>query len=138
VELIADGIHVAPPVVRLVFRAAAERVALVTDAMRAADLGDGTYMLGSVAVTVANGAARDRRGRLAGSVLTQDAALRHVTGWGVPLEQALNALTAVPARRLGLNDRGWLRVGRRADWVVLDATLAVRETVVAGEVVYRA
>jgi N-acetylglucosamine-6-phosphate deacetylase len=137
VEIIADGIHLAPAVVRLAFRAAGDRIVLVTDAMRAAGLSDGQYDLGPIRVTVSDGAARDERGHLAGSILTQDVALRRVTDWGVPVEAALAALSVHPARRLGLRDRGRLLPGLRADWVVLDTSLRVRETVVGGKVVHR-
>ena len=126
-ELIADGIHVHPDVVALTFGEAPGRIALITDAMAATGVGDGRYVLGGLAVTVTHGTARlDDGGAIAGSTLTQDAALRLVVDAGIPLPTAVEALTTVPARALGLDDRyGSLRPGRAADAVALDADLAV-------------
>ncbi|MFT4136372.1 N-acetylglucosamine-6-phosphate deacetylase [Microbacterium sp.] len=126
-ELIADGVHVHPDVVRLAFAGAPGRIALVTDAMAATGAADGHYELGGLSVTVAGGVARlDATGSIAGSTLTQDAALRLVVGIGVPLPEAVAALTAVPARALGLDGRiGTLRVGAAGDAVLLDDDLRV-------------
>lgn len=133
-ELIADGIHVHPDVVALTFAEARGRVALITDAMAAAGVGDGRYVLGGLAVTVRDGTARlDVGGAIAGSTLTQDAALRLAVDAGIPLPVVVAALTEVPARALGLDDRyGSLRPGRAADAVVLDADLAVTQVWVDG------
>lgn len=126
-ELIADGIHVHPDVIALAFAGAPGRIALITDAMAAAGVGDGHYVLGGLAVTVAAGTARlDSDGAIAGSTLLQDAALRVAVGAGIALPDAVAALTAVPARVLDLEGRfGALRPGAAADAVVLDADLAV-------------
>ncbi|HET6824766.1 MAG TPA: N-acetylglucosamine-6-phosphate deacetylase, partial [Amnibacterium sp.] len=100
-ELIADGLHVHPVVVAALFRMAPGRVALITDAMSAAGFGDGDYRLGTLRVTVEDGAARLDSGSLAGSTLTLDAAIRTVVGAGIPLEEAVLAATATPARAIG-------------------------------------
>ncbi len=133
-EIIADGVHVHPDVIALAFAGAPGRIALVTDAMAAAGAADGRYELGGLAVTVADGIARlDADGAIAGSTLTQDAALRQVVGTGIPLPQAVAAITAVPARAVGLHSRwGSLRVGAVADAVLLDEDLAVRGVWVDG------
>ncbi|MCR2815737.1 N-acetylglucosamine-6-phosphate deacetylase [Microbacterium jiangjiandongii] len=133
IELIADGTHVHPDVMRLVFAGAPGRVALITDAMAAAGSADGAYALGGLAVTVADGVARlDDGGSIAGSTLTQDAALRMATGrCGVSMPDAIDALTAVPARVIGA-PAGSLAVGAAADAVLLDADLAVRTVWVDG------
>jgi N-acetylglucosamine-6-phosphate deacetylase len=134
-ELIADGVHVHPDVVALAFAGAPGRVALITDAMAATGAADGPYVLGGLAVTVTDGVARlDSDGAIAGSTLTQDAALRMTVSCGVDLPTAVAALTVVPARALGLEGRyGTLRPGATADAVLLDTSLAVRGVWCDGE-----
>ncbi|MEW1834580.1 N-acetylglucosamine-6-phosphate deacetylase [Microbacterium sp. NPDC079995] len=127
VEVIADGVHVHRDVIRILFAAAPGRVALVTDAMAAAGAADGTYRLGSLAVTVEAGVARLADGTIAGSTLTQDAALRTAVAAGVALPAAVRALTSTPARTIGRPELGSLAVGAVADAVLLDADLQVRQ-----------
>lgn len=122
-ELVLDGVHVHPSVARLAFRSAPGRVALVTDAMAAAGGADGFYRLGSLNVTVSEGIALlNGTGTIAGSTLTQDAALRTaVRVAGVDEAAAIAALTTTPARVLGhADDWGMLETAYAADVVVLD------------------
>jgi N-acetylglucosamine-6-phosphate deacetylase len=130
VELINDGTHLHPAALKLAFRhAGAERVAFITDAMDAAGFGDGRYMLGPLEVEVADGVARlVEGGSIAGSTLTQDRAFRRaVTLDGLPVESVVAALSANPARLLGLDDRiGSLEPGKDADVVLLDADFTVK------------
>ncbi|MEV7212672.1 N-acetylglucosamine-6-phosphate deacetylase [Kitasatospora cineracea] len=125
VELVNDGIHLHPSVVELAYgTAGAERVALITDAMGAAGMGDGLYPLGPLQVRVENGVARlVEGGSIAGSTLTLDVAFRRaVTVLGLSLNQAVTSLSTVPARLLGLGDTiGTLEAGKHADLVVLDS-----------------
>lgn len=134
-ELVADGVHVHPSVVQMVFRAAPHRVALVTDAMAAAGGADGHYRLGSLNVDVRGGIAHlAGTSTIAGSTLTQDAALRHaVTVAGVHESAAVEALTRTPACVLG-RDQEWgsLAAGYAADLVVLDAGWRVERVWAAG------
>lgn len=136
-EVIADGVHLDPLLIALLFRAAPGRVALVTDAMAAAGNGDGAYALGPVDVTVADGVARaDRTGSIAGSTLTQDAALRCAVAAGATLEQAVGAMTSTPAAAIGHGlELGRLTIGSLGDAVLLDAQLRVRQVWVAGRLV---
>jgi N-acetylglucosamine-6-phosphate deacetylase len=139
VELVTDGLHVHPALWEHVVRTAgADRVAAVTDAMAAAGMPDGEYHLGAMRVTVAEGVARlaagsdGRAGAIAGSTATADALFAKVVRHAeVPRADALRravALTATtPARALGLTDVGAIAAGRRADLVVLDPHLRVRE-----------
>lgn len=131
-ELILDGVHVHDAVSRGLLRMAPARVALVTDAMSAAGCGDGEHVLGGLPVRVSGGVARlARHGALAGSTLTQDAALRRaVRDLGIDPVEAVAALTSVPARALGRGDLGTLTAGSRADLVLLEdwtASLVVGE-----------
>ncbi|HEY0373355.1 MAG TPA: N-acetylglucosamine-6-phosphate deacetylase [Amnibacterium sp.] len=131
-ELIADGLHVHPVVLAGLFRMAPGRVALITDAMSAAGFGDGDYRLGTLQVTVRDGAARLESGSLAGSTLTLDAAIRTVVAAGIPLEDAVLAATAVPAQALGRADLGVLDPGSPADAVLLGGDLGVEAVWAAG------
>lgn len=133
-EIIADGVHLAPEVVRIAFAAAPGRVALVTDAMAAAGAGDGHYDLGPLGVDVVDGVARlAGDGAIAGSTLTQDAALRLAVSAGVALTDAVDALTRVPARAIGReHDLGSLARGMLGDAVLLTADLHVRGVWVDG------
>lgn len=132
IEVILDGIHVHPTSFRLARAAAPDRVVLITDAMRAAGLGDGESELGGQPVTVRNGKATLADGTIAGSLLTLDVALRNAVQAGVSLPEASAMLGEAPARSLGLSDRGRLEAGLRADLVVLDADLGVIQVYVAG------
>lgn len=127
-EIINDGVHVHPDVVRLAFSGAKGRVALVTDAMAAAGAADGQYLLGSLEVIVADGVARLLQGgSIAGSTLTQDEALRRaVVDSGIPLDEAVGAVTETPAAAIGrAADLGRLDPGYAADAVLLSHDLAV-------------
>jgi N-acetylglucosamine-6-phosphate deacetylase len=133
IELIADGIHLHDAVLRHFATVAGPgRTVLVTDAIPAAGIGDGDYQLGARRLTVRDGEARlsadpSGAGPLAGSVLTLDVALAHAVGAGVPLLDALVAVTTAPATAIGFGARaGTLAAGRRADLVVLDDGLQVR------------
>ncbi|GHF47523.1 N-acetylglucosamine-6-phosphate deacetylase [Deinococcus metalli] len=131
-EVILDLLHVHPTSFLLARAAAPERVTLVTDAMRAAGLGDGDSELGGQRVIVRGGEARLPGGSLAGSVLTMDQALRNAARSGIPLPEASRMLSAVPAASLDLADRGTLSTGQRADVVVLDTDLNVQAVYVGG------
>ena len=137
-ELIADGVHLHPAMLRLIFAQHAERAVLVSDAMAAAAAEDGDYRLGSLLVRVRGGEARvvaadGTAGAIAGSTLTVGAAVRFaVQEAGVPAEQALTAATANPAAMLGLDEVGSLAEGGRADLVVLDEEFGVERVMQAG------
>lgn len=124
VEVINDGLHLHPAVVRMVWAAAGvSRTVLVTDAMAAAGLGDGDYTLGGLHVQVREGTARlASTGAIAGSTITlADAVRRAVRDLGVSLVEALHTASTVPAAALRLTDVGALLPGRYADLVVLDS-----------------
>lgn len=132
VQAIVDGVHLAPETVLAAFRLARGRFALVTDAVEAAGLPDGRYRLGDRTVAVADGAARLADGTLAGSVLTMDTAVRNLVALGASVADAVDAAARVPAGLAGRPELGTLRPGTPADVVVLDDTLHVTRTLVAG------
>ncbi|MEU7552328.1 N-acetylglucosamine-6-phosphate deacetylase [Streptomyces sp. NPDC044571] len=137
VELINDGTHLHPAMLELAFHhAGAHRVALITDAMDAAGFGDGTYHLGALEVEVKQGVARlVEGGSIAGSTLTLDTAFkRSVTLDRLPVESVVQAISANPAKLLGLYDQvGSLEPGKYADLVVLDAAFDVKGVMRRGE-----
>ncbi|MFF4385178.1 MULTISPECIES: N-acetylglucosamine-6-phosphate deacetylase [unclassified Streptomyces] len=137
VELINDGTHLHPAALELAFHhAGAHRVALITDAMDAAGFGDGTYHLGPLEVEVKHGVARlVEGGSIAGSTLTLDTAFkRSVTLDKLPVESVVQAISANPAKLIGLYDEiGSLEPGKYADLVVLDAAFDVKGVMRRGE-----
>ncbi len=134
VQLILDGVHLASETVKVVWRAAPGRLALVTDSITAAGASDGAYSFGSLDVQVHDGAVRGPDGVLAGSVLTMIEAVRNLHALGVPLADAVDAATVVPARVLGLPELGRLDVGLPADIVILDDNVEIDRVLVGGRV----
>jgi N-acetylglucosamine-6-phosphate deacetylase len=139
VELIADGVHVHPAMLRAVIDAAgADRVALVTDATTAAGLGDGEFRLGAMQIEVVEGVARVRgTSTIAGSTATMDQLFRAAAGFGSDRDAALAAAvqmtSTTPARALGLDRVGSLRAGAHANLVVLDEDLQVTGIMANGD-----
>ena len=134
-ELICDGVHTTPEIVRLWWKAKGpERAILVTDAMSAAGMPDGEYQLGGFAVQVDNGRAM-ARGVLAGSVLTLDRALKNFVAFtGASVNQGLRLLTANPAAMTGFREQtGSLDVGQRADLVAVDAAGKLLGSLIGGQ-----
>jgi len=132
VQVILDGVHLADDTARLVWHAAAGRVALVTDAVAAAGVGDGSYRLASIDVEVTDGVARDGNRALAGSTVSMIAAVRNLVALGAPVEAALAAASAVPALIAGRSDLGTLEPGSAADVVVINDRLEVLRVLVDG------
>ena len=133
-DIIADGIHVDPSMVKLFLAAkGAEGAILITDAISATGMGDGRYKLGSLEVEV-KGDRCDYQGKLAGSVLTLDRAVRNTMNFaGWTMQQALRLVTQNPARLLGVNSqKGNVASGSDADLVVLTPAGEVVQTFVAG------
>ena len=133
VQIILDGVHLAEETARVIWQSAAARVALVTDAVAAAGMGDGVYLLAGSEIEVTNGVARSRDDVLAGSSLTMIEAVRNLHGLGVPLAEAVAAATVVPARVLGAHDLGRLQVGLAADLIILDDNLEIERVCVGSE-----
>ena len=140
-EMIADTIHVSVPAMRLLVKnKPADKLTLITDAMRAKGIPDGVSELGGQTVYVKNGEARLADGTLAGSVLRMNRAVQNlVEKVGVPFTQAVDCATINPAKNLGIdNEVGSIAVGKRADFTVLNANYDVLMTVRGGEIIYKA
>lgn len=140
-ELIADTIHVSVPAMKLLVKnKPADKLSLITDAMRAKGIPDGISELGGQVVYVKNGEARLEDGTLAGSVLRMNRAVQNmVTKVGVPFTQAVDYATINPARMIGIdNEAGSIAVGKRADFTVINENYDVLYTVCGGKVIYKA
>ncbi|QEP06885.1 N-acetylglucosamine-6-phosphate deacetylase [Glutamicibacter sp. ZJUTW] len=136
VELIADGVHLSPDTVRLVYRlVGGGNILLVSDSMAATGLDDGQYTLGPQEVTVSNGQARlSSDDSLAGGTCTLLQIVQHAVQAGVSLVEAVNSATSIPASLIGLADEvGSLHYGFAADALVLDADLQLVQTIRNGE-----
>jgi N-acetylglucosamine-6-phosphate deacetylase len=128
-ELIADGVHVDEIAMKVLLQAKGKRgVILISDGISATGMPDGKYMLGGVEVTVSGGVCRNSEGKLAGSTLTLDRALRNIVQLGIPLADAVGMLTLNPATLLGIEfKKGVLRTGADADIILLNQALEITE-----------
>lgn len=134
VEVITDGIHIHPDMVKLAYKLKGpKKVSVITDAMRAKGLEDGLYELGGQPVHVKDGSARLEDGTLAGSILKMDQAFRNVIEFtGCSIEDAVRMTSVNQAEEFGLNNKGALAVGKDADFVVMTENLHVYDTVRLG------
>lgn len=134
-EIISDGQHIHPSAVRLAFRLfGAERMVLISDALRCCGMPDGEYELGGQPVFLQGGVARLSDGTIAGSATNVYDCMLRAISFGIPREDAVRAATYNPARQLGcLDEVGSIRDGKQADFVICDAELNRREVWLAGE-----
>ncbi len=132
IQIVLDHDHLARETSLLVWRAARGRLCLVSDAIPAAGLGDGVYQVGRIEILVNEGRARLADGTIAGSTMALDQAVRNLVDLGSSIEEAVAAVTSVPARVLRRADIGVLGVGAPADVVILDDELGVTRVLLAG------
>ena len=135
IEMICDGIHLNPSVVRAVFNMfGSDRVCIISDAMQACGMPNGEYSLGGQKVFMTDGLATLADGTIAGSATCQAEGFRRAVKFGVPLESALKAATINPAKAAGLYDEvGSIAVGKRADVLVLGADLHPEHIFIGGK-----
>jgi N-acetylglucosamine-6-phosphate deacetylase len=133
-EVIADGIHVAGPAIQVLLGTKGfDTVILASDATAATGMPDGNFRLGKFEVAVKDGVCRNAEGKLAGSTLTLDRALRYIVGLGVPIIDAVRMATILPARRVSLaGKKGIIAMGADADLVILTPDLRVVGTMTRG------
>ncbi len=137
VELICDGVHIHPSVIRATFSMfGADRIVLISDSMRAMGMPDGVYELGGQKVVVEGAFARLEDGTIAGSVTSLPQCLRYVVEEaGIPLEDAVACVTMNPAKSLGIYEKyGSIQEGKQADLVLLDKKLHVQAVIKAGRI----
>lgn len=136
-ELIVDGLHICPAMVRLAYRCLGkDRTVLITDSMEGTGCPDGVYSIAGQAVTLKDGRARTAYGALAGSTLDLWDGVKNLMRFaGIPLEEAIVCATETPARTVGIFDRvGSIDVGKRTDLLLVEeASLQIRKVISAGE-----
>ena len=138
-ELIADLHHVSAGAIRLLYKAKGkDGIILITDSMEAKGLPDGMYQLGGNPVVVKEGTARLENGTLAGSILHLNEGVRNVKNvLGLTLEDAIDLATINPARNMGLDKEiGSIKVGKRADFAIIDSNVNVYKTIRDGKIIY--
>lgn len=138
VELIGDGIHLHPAMIRLMFRLfGSERILLISDSMRAAGMPDGAYNLGGQPVQVQNGKATLADGTIAGSAVNLMECVRRVVSFGIPLTDAIRCASENPAKELGrFSEIGSLEPGKYANLVLLTpdpSDLSIRQVILEGK-----
>lgn len=132
-ELICDGLHVHESAIRMAFKLFPGRICLVSDSLRCAGMPDGEYELGGQPVFLKDNIARLGDGTIAGSVITLSRGLKNVVRFGIPREEAILSATLIPAQELGVADTvGSLCPKKRADMLVCDETLSIKEVFLAG------
>ncbi len=138
VELICDGIHIHPSVVRMAFQLFGDKLILISDSLRSAGMADGRYEIGGQLFTVQDGRATLANGTIAGSSIHLLQAVQNTIAWGIAPEKAIMAATAAPAKAIGIDEQtGSLAVGHLADMLLLDADFNLMATIINGEVIHR-
>lgn len=133
-ELICDGIHVHPAMVRLLVGLyGTDKVVLISDSVRPAGLADGTYDLGGIDITVKDGVARTPGGNLAGSTSMLIDCVRCAIKFGIPEYDAVKMATLNPARLMGLDKKGRIDVGCDADFIIVDDDFNLIKAIARGE-----
>lgn len=133
-ELICDGIHVHPSAVRMAFRLFPGRICLISDALRCCGMADGSYSLGGQEILLSGGVARLTGGTIAGSAADLYQCMRRAVSFGIPREQAVWAVTALPARVIGReSETGAIADGRAADFVICGGELEPEAVYLGGK-----
>ena len=133
VELICDGLHIHPSVIRVTHQLFGEKLNLISDSLRCAGMPDGKYELGGQPIVVQDGKATLLDGTLAGSSISLLNAVRNAVDFGIPLETAVYSAATAPALAVGL-DAGTLQAGRPADLLILDRALNLKATFIDGKI----
>ena len=135
VELIADGIHIHPTMVRAAYKLFGNRICLVSDAISALGMPDGSYSLGGQDVTVTKNTATLNDSTIAGSVTSLFDCMKTAVSFGIPLELAVRSATENPAKAAQIfNEVGSIEEGKRADFIVLDSSLNIKYVIIGGSI----
>lgn len=132
-ELICDGLHIHPSVVRAAFKMFGSRLCLISDSLRSTKMADGEYELGGQRIVLCNGMATLMDGTLAGSSISLLEGLRNAVSFGIDLASAAYAAATAPARAIGLNDRGSIEAGKAADIILLNKDLELKAVFIDGK-----
>lgn len=134
-EIICDGMHIEPSVIRMAYRLFGDKMTLISDSMRCAGMPDGDYELGGQPVAVRNRKATLAAGNLAGSTIHLMDALQNAVNFGIPLEAAVRAATFAPAEVIGMEKEiGQIEVGCCADLLILDKKLNLETVIIGGHI----
>lgn len=134
VELICDGFHIHPAMIMATYKMFGEKLIIISDSLRCAGMPDGDYDLAGQPIVVKNGQARLLDGTIAGSSSNLLEELRNVVSYGMPIEDAIRAMTEIPAKSIRMFDSiGSLETGKCADFIVLDENLQLKATVIDGK-----
>lgn len=134
-ELICDGFHVHPSVVRMMYKACGERILLISDSISAMGLPDGKYVSGGLDIIVEHGEAKLTNGTIAGSTITLFEGLRRVISYGVPVEEAILGSTIRPAKAVGIEKEvGSIEVGKYADLLIVDEEYQLEQVLIGGRI----
>ena len=138
-ELICDGFHIHPAVLRIAFRLLGEnRTVIISDSMRAAGLADGDFDLGGQVVHVRDGRALLVDGTIAGSTTNLGQEVKNLIHFGVPVRQVIKSATINPAKEIGADKEiGSIEAGKRADFVVLDSEFGIKLVITKGNIAFR-
>ncbi len=135
-EVISDGLHLHPAIVRMLFTLVGkERLVLISDSMAATGLPDGNYTLGSLPVTVKDSVARIENGALAGSTHNLMDMVKSAISFGIPEETAIYCATKTPALSVGNTEIGEIAIGKRADLLLVDDALNIKQVIKAGKII---
>ncbi len=131
-EIICDGVHVLPPVLKMMFSLKSEKLIVISDSMAAAGLNDGEYTLGDLKVNVKNGVAALPDGTLAGSTMNIYDMFKNLLNIGVKKEDAVRSVTENPAASINLKDTGFLKKDYIADVNILNGDFSIHKTILDG------
>ncbi len=135
-ELICDGVHIAFPILKMMFDAYSERIAIISDSMAATGLTDGSYKLGSLNVTVKDSVATLEDGTLAGSTTNIYTMMKYLISNGFDSEKVVRSVTEIPAKSVGIdNVCGSIAVGRKADMVILNSDFSIDMIICNGKII---
>lgn len=132
-EIICDGFHVHPSVIRMMYKMAGDRILLISDSISAAGLPDGNYVSGGLDIVVEHGEAKLKNGTIAGSTITLFEGVRRVISYGIAPEEAILGATIRPARAVGIQDKvGSIEVGKYADFLIVDESYNLEQVFING------
>ena len=135
-ELICDGLHVHPSVIRMAFKLFPGRICLISDSLRCCGMPEGVYELGGQSITLKDGQARIEDGNLAGAVANLYEDLVNAIHFGIKVEEAVLAATLNPACQVGMDDEiGSLEMGKKADFLVCDAEWNLQQVYISGRMI---
>lgn len=133
-EIICDGFHVHPAVIRMMYKVAGDRIILISDSISAAGLPDGKYVSGGLEITVENGEAKLKNGTIAGSTITLFEGLRRVISYGIDPVEAILGATIRAAKAVGIGDKvGSIEIGKYGDFLVVDEEYNLEQVVIGGK-----